>query len=78
MRSTEPGKPAVYDRKGRLLRPATVGVAQPDFLDHVLVGEKIKLDDGKISGVIRAVDPEKITVEITRARVKGSALRAER
>lgn len=78
LRSSEPGRPAVYDRQGRLLRPATIGVAQPDFLDHVLVGEKIKLDDGKIGGIIRAVETDKIKVEIVQASAKGSKLRAEK
>src|SRR5262249_19507015 len=57
---------------------AMIGVAQPDFLDHVLVGEEIKLDDGKIGGIIRAVDADKIMVEIVQARAKGSVLRAEK
>jgi pyruvate kinase len=78
MRSTLPGRAAIYDQQGRLLSPAMIGVAQPDFLDHVLVGEKIKLDDGKIGGVIRAIDADKITVEIVQARAKGSTLRAEK
>jgi pyruvate kinase len=78
LRSSEPGRPAIHDQRGRLLRPATIGVAQPDFLDHVLVGEKIKLDDGKIGGIIRSVDVDKITIEIVQARTKGSTLRAEK
>jgi pyruvate kinase len=78
LRSSAPGRAAVYDQQGRLLRPATIGVAQPDFLDHVRVGEKIKLDDGKIGGIIRALDADKIKVEIVQARAKGSALRAEK
>jgi len=78
LRSSLPGRPAVYDQQGRLLSPAMIGVAQPDFLDHVLVGEKIKLDDGKIGGIIRAIDADKITVEIVQARAKGSTLRAEK
>jgi len=78
LRSSLPGRAAVYDQQGRLLSPATIGVAQPDFLDHVLVGEKIKLDDGKIGGIIRGIDTDKITVEIVQARAKGSALRAEK
>ena len=78
LRSSAPGRPAVYDRQGRLLSPSTIGVAQPDFLDHVLVGEKIKLDDGKIGGIIRAVEGDRIEVEIVQARVKGSKLRAEK
>jgi len=68
----------VYDPQGRLLSPSTIGVAQPDFLDHVLVGEKIKLDDGKIGGIIRAVEGDRIQVEIVQARAKGSKLRAEK
>ena len=78
VRSSVPGRAALYDRGGQLLSPAMIGVAQPDFLDHVSVGEKIKLDDGKIGGVIRAIDEEKITVEIVQARAKGSTLRAEK
>jgi len=78
LRSSVPGRAAIWDQFGRLLSPAMIGVAQPDFLDHVLVGEKIKLDDGKIGGVIRAIDEDKITVEILQARAKGSRLRAEK
>ena len=78
VRSSVHGRAAIYDQLGRLLSPAMIGVAQPDFLDHVLVGEKIKLDDGKIGGVIRSADEDKITVEIVQARAKGSALRAEK
>ena len=78
LRSSLPGRAAVYDRRDRLLSPAAIGVAEPHFLDHVLVGEKIKLDDGKIGGIIRAFDTDKITVEIVQARAKGSTLRAEK
>src|SRR5271166_1751642 len=78
LRSSVPGRAAIWDQFGRLLSPAMIGVAQPDFLDHVLVGEKIKLDDGKIGGVIRAIDEDKVTVEIVQARAKGSRLRAEK
>jgi hypothetical protein len=41
LRSSLPGRTATYDQQGRLLSPAMIGVAQPDFLDHVRVGEKI-------------------------------------
>jgi pyruvate kinase len=77
-RSSDPGKPAMFDKQGRLLSPAVIGVAQPAFLDHVLVGEKVKLDDGKIGGLIRSVEPDRIRVEIVQARAKGSTLRAEK
>ena len=78
VRSSVPGRAAIYDQMGRLLSPAMIGVAQPDFLEHVLVGEKMKLDDGQIGGVIRTVDDDKITVEIVQARPKGSKLGAEK
>jgi pyruvate kinase len=78
MRSSVPGRPAIYDQQGRLLSPAMIGVAEPDFLAHVLVGEKIKLDDGKIGGIVRATDPDKLTVEIVQARAKGSKLGSEK
>jgi len=77
-RSSVPGRGAIFDQLGRLLSPAMIGVAQPDLLEHVLVGEKIKLDDGQIGGVVRAVDDDKLTVEIVQARAKGSRLRAEK
>jgi pyruvate kinase len=77
-RSSEPGRPAQYDAQGRLLSPAVIGVAQPEFLDNVLVGEKIKLDDGRIGGLIQAIAPDKIVVEIVQARANGSVLRAEK
>ena len=78
LRSSAPGRAAVNDQQGRLLSPPMIGVAQPEFLDHVRVGEKIKLDDGKIGGVVRAIDADKIKVEIVQARAKGSTLRAEK
>jgi pyruvate kinase len=78
LRSSAPGRTPVHDQQGQLLSPPTIGVAQPDFLDHVRVGERIKLDDGKIGGIIRGVDPDKIKVEIVQARAKGSRLRAEK
>ena len=78
LRSAQPGEPAVRDQEGHLLRPGMIGVAQPEFLDHVRAGEKVKLDDGKIGGIIRSVDSEKVSVEIVQARTKGSTLRAEK
>lgn len=41
-------------------------------------GERISFDDGKIGGIIRAIDAEGIHVEITRAKEEGSKLKAEK
>jgi pyruvate kinase len=58
-----PGTPAREDADGNVLEPA---------------GEKISLNDGKISGVIRDISDKGLEVEITKAKPTGSRLRAHR
>ena len=48
------------------LQPARIGVTLPEVFRDVQPGEAIWFDDGKIGGLVRAVDPEQIIVEITR------------
>jgi pyruvate kinase len=74
----QPGRPAEYDNKGKLIRPAQIGVSRPEFFDSVRPGEPIWLDDGKIGGVIRNVAPETASVEITQARPSGEKLGADK
>jgi pyruvate kinase len=67
----------------RSLEPGTVdpprlGVTLPEFFDCVKPGEAIWLDDGKIGGVISAVEPDHVRVEITHARPAGEKLGAEK
>ncbi|NVN93390.1 MAG: pyruvate kinase [Desulfuromonadales bacterium] len=73
-----PGHGAVYDDRGRLLSPATIGCTLSEIFDYVRPGERIFFDDGKIGGVIRAVQERRIKVEITAARTKGERLAAEK
>lgn len=77
-RSLQPGRPAERDNTGKLIRPAQIGVSQPEFFDSVRPGEPIWLDDGKIGGAIRNVAPETVSVEITQARPSGEKLGAEK
>ena len=77
-RSQEPGRPAEYDDKGKLLRTAQIGVSLSEFFDSVRPGEPIWLDDGKIGGTIRTVAPETVSVEITQARPSGEKLGSEK
>ena len=77
-RSLEPGRPAKYDKRKRLISPARIGITLPEFFDDVRPGEPISLDDGKIGGIIRTVTKDKVTVEITRARAEGEKLGAEK
>jgi pyruvate kinase len=77
-RSQDPGLPAQYDDKKKLIRPAQVGVSLSEFFDSVQPGEPIWLDDGKIGGAVRTVSPESVTVEITQARPSGEKLGSEK
>ena len=58
--------------------PAHVSCVFPEVLDDVRVGEPLILDDGKIHGVIREVGPDGALVEITRAKPKGTKLKADK
>jgi pyruvate kinase len=77
-RTFTPGHPAAYDEQGRLLSPATASITLPEVFDQVKAGEVIWFDDGKLGGIIRTVDPDAISVEITHARAKGQKLEAEK
>jgi pyruvate kinase len=77
-KSLRPGRPAQYDKKGKLTGPARTGISLPEFFDSVRPGEPIWLDDGKIGGVIKDVHPENVGVEITQARVSGEKLGPEK
>jgi len=72
------GRPAIYDRNGKILQTATIGVSLPEIFDDVRAGEAIWFDDGKIGGVVRSVTPEVMRVEITQARPKGETLRSDK
>ena len=73
-----PGQPAKEDADGNVLEPAHISCQQPEVFDYLSVGEKISLNDGKISGVIREINDSGLEVEITKAKPTGSRLRAQR
>lgn len=77
-RTFAPGHPAQYDDQGRLLSPATASITLPEVFDQVKPGEAIWFDDGKIGGIVRTVDPDAMSVEITHARARGQKLEAEK
>jgi pyruvate kinase len=53
-----------------------IGCTLPEAFGQVRVGQRVHLDDGKISGVVVDTDSEQITVRITYAGNSGSRLRA--
>ena len=72
------GRPATRSKTGEVVAPARIGVSLPQILDHAKPGEPIWFDDGKIGGVIRSVDSDSVSVEITQARPEGEKLGAEK
>jgi pyruvate kinase len=72
------GQPAAYSKSGQLQAPAQISVSLPQVLDHAKPGELVWFDDGKIGGVIRAVSPDSVSVEITQARPQGEKLGEEK
>lgn len=66
-RSAEPGVPAVYDESNNLLSPARISCSAPEVFEAVKMGEAVKLDDGKIEGIVRETDEQGMMIEITKA-----------
>ena len=77
-RSLEPGQPAGFDEHKQIISPPRIGVTLSEFFDCVREGEPIWFDDGKIGGIIKAVEPDRVTVEITHAPASGAKLGAEK
>lgn len=72
------GKPALRSKSGELLSPAQISISLPQILDHAKPGEPIWFDDGKIGGVIRTINADSVSVEISQARPEGEKLGAEK
>jgi pyruvate kinase len=77
-RDLRPGRAAVRDAKGMVVKPARIGCTLPETFKAVRRGEPIWLDDGKIGGRIESVSANRITVKITTARPGGEKLRADK
>ncbi len=77
-RDLTPGRPATFDRSGKLLTPASIGCTLPAIFNDVRAGESIYLDDGKISGIIEKVEPAQLLIRITHTHVMGAKLRADK
>jgi pyruvate kinase len=77
-RTLDPGRPALEDEQGEIVEPARIGVTLPEIFSDVQPGEKIWFDDGKLGGVITAVDEQKISVKIVKARSKGEKLQEDK
>jgi pyruvate kinase len=77
-RDLRPGRPATSDSGGQMLTPATIGCTIPEVFDDVQSGEAVWFDDGKIGGTVEKVEPSRVLVRITQARLQGEKLRADK
>jgi len=77
-RDAIPGAPAVEDDEGKIIEPAHISCRQPEAFEFVSAGDRTSLNDGKISGVVQAIQDEHLEIEITKAKPTGSRLRADR
>ena len=77
-RSNAPGAPAKEGADGQIIRPAHIACQHPEVFQFVLSGDPVSLNDGKITGIVTAVDNDEMQVEITKAKPTGSNLRANR
>lgn len=73
-----PGQPRRLDAQGRLVSSARISCTLPEVFADAVAGQPILFDDGKIGGVIRAVSPTELVVEITRTRPNGARLRSDK
>lgn len=77
-RSQELGEPAQYGKEGEPKQAAHVSCTSEEIFEQVKVGEPILFDDGQIAGVIVKADNMELEVEITRTKIGGSLLRADK
>ena len=77
-RRAEPGSDAVRDSEGRVIEPAHIHCTLEAAFEQVEPGHRVWFDDGKIGGLVRENDGERITVEITQTAPQGARLRAEK
>jgi pyruvate kinase len=73
-----PGRPATYNKKGRMLQPAHIHCTLPAVFGAAMPGELIYFDEGKIGGIIADADQDEIHVTITQTPVEGARLRADK
>jgi pyruvate kinase len=73
-----PGRAAVRAADGSVAEPAHIHCTLPAAFDRARAGNRVWLDDGKIGGVVRGNDGERLELEVTHAPPGGARLRAEK
>ncbi|MFP4244767.1 MAG: pyruvate kinase [Ectothiorhodospira sp.] len=77
-RTPLPGCPAQTDDSGHVTEPAHIGRSAPEALDHLMPGQAVWIDDGRIGAEVETLDTDGITLRITHCRPQGNRLRADK
>ncbi len=77
-KSPTPGEPAKSNNKGVKTELAHISCTNPEIFKEVKPNEPILFDDGKIEGVIKKVNEERIVVEIVQTPPGGAKLRGDK
>ena len=77
-RAPTPGRDATSDAKGQITHPAHLPCTLVEALDGVEPGHAIWFDDGKVGGMVEAVDADGLTVRVTHALPTGSVVKADK
>lgn len=59
-------------------QPPTIGCTLPEAFRDVAVGDRVLLDDGKVSGEVIASEPDSLEIRVTGIAPKGAWLGAEK
>ena len=73
-----PGEPASEDADGNVVAPAHISCRQPEVFEDIAAGDRVSLNDGKISGKVASVSGDQLTIVIAKAKPTGSRLRGDR
>jgi pyruvate kinase len=77
-RDPVPGAPAIEGDDDEIVEPAHISCRQPEVFEFVAEGDRISLNDGKISGVVETVAHDHLEIAIAKGKPTGSRLRADR
>jgi pyruvate kinase len=81
LKITTPDRLGSQERRsasGKVISPASIPCTLPEIFNDVKPGERICLDDGKITGIIESVARKEIVVRIISASLRGSKLRSDK
>jgi pyruvate kinase len=74
----DPGEDARRDADGNVVRPAHIACTAPEALGFVRRNQSIWFDDGRIGGVVRSANADRLQVEVTHAPPLGAWLGADK